>query len=248
VFAKSLATMDQISRGRVICSIGAGSNPPEYVAYGIPVFEHDERVAYLRELVSLFKQLWSHPAPEVTNFSGKHIRVHDLPFNPAPCQKPHIPIWIGGESDPTVAVLKDLADGWVTLTRSAAKAAKPGLAQRLLLNTEDRIKEVLAAPDWPKRPMTVVLQSQIFVAETREAAVADAKYTLGDLYGSMDGFINREIVGTPEECLERIAEIGRIGVNYLRVTFRDLSQQERVARLILPRLTEQPSPLYAPVG
>jgi len=47
--------------------------------------------------------------------------------------------------------------------------------------------------------------------------------------------------------MERIAELEKVGVNYLGLTFSDLSQQERVARLILPKLKPNSSPLYAPV-
>jgi alkanesulfonate monooxygenase SsuD/methylene tetrahydromethanopterin reductase-like flavin-dependent oxidoreductase (luciferase family) len=58
-------TLDQITKGRVICSIGAGSVPAEYKAYDIPVIDdHDARVGYAREVVQLLKELWTHPAPE----------------------------------------------------------------------------------------------------------------------------------------------------------------------------------------
>src|SRR5439155_1990006 len=95
MLAKVLATLDQITKGRVICSLGAGSFPGEYTAYGIPLEEdHDSRVAYTREVVTLLKELWTHPAPEKTTFEGEHVKVKDLPFNPEPYQKPHPPIWL----------------------------------------------------------------------------------------------------------------------------------------------------------
>jgi len=193
VLAKSLTTLDQMTRGRVICSIGAGSDLRERKAYGIPVLEHDARVERLREVIQLFKTLWTNPAPALTNFKGKYVTVTDLPFNPKPYQKPHIPIWIGGESDDTTQAVKDLADGWVTLSRSPY-----GVGEKGLVDPAVRITQVLSSPDWPKKPMTVVVQIQMFVAESREAAVADAKSVLGDRYGAMEGFINREIVGTAE--------------------------------------------------
>lgn len=231
MLAKVVASLDQISKGRVICSLGSGSFPEEYEAYGIPhITDHDERVQYLREVVELLDQVWTHPAPALTSYAGKHVRVANLPFNPAPYQHPRPPIWLGGESDATVQIVKDLADGWVTLTRSAATTERG--------DAGDRLGQVLAAPDWPTRPMAVVLQTRVFVAPTREEALRHASASLGESAGALDEFVNREIVGSPDECLERIALLGEKGANYLRLTFDDLEQQTRVADLILPRLSE----------
>jgi alkanesulfonate monooxygenase SsuD/methylene tetrahydromethanopterin reductase-like flavin-dependent oxidoreductase (luciferase family) len=229
MLAKVLATLDQITRGRVICALGSGSFPGEYEAYGIPLIkDHDARVAYTREVITLLRELWTRPAPERVSFAGTHVRTFELPFSPAPYQKPHPPIWIGGESDATVQMVKDLADGWVMLTRGGA----------------DRLAQVLAAPDWPKRPMTIVRQIRMFVAEHRDAAVAEAAQSfernpvgVGGAAKSLEEFMAREIVGTPDECLRRIAELEAGGANYLRLTFDTPAQQERTARLVLPRLT-----------
>lgn len=228
MLAKVLATLDQITKGRVICALGAGSVPAEYKAYGIPVIEdHDGRVAYAREVVQLLKELWTHPAPETVSFNGTHVKTHELAFAPAPYQKPHPPIWIGGESDATIQNVIDLADGWVMLTRGSA----------------DRLSQVLARPDWPARPMTVVRMIRMFVAEDGDSAVAAAKASFerdpagkGGVADSLDEFIQREIVGTPDECMKRIAELEASGTNYLRLAFDDEAQQELAARLILPKL------------
>ena len=99
-------------RGRVICSIGAGWLKEEYLAYGVPFLDdHEERIAHEREVIQLLKQAWSHPAPERISFDGRYVKVQDLSFNPAPCQQPHPPIWIGGDSPATVELVKELADG-----------------------------------------------------------------------------------------------------------------------------------------
>jgi alkanesulfonate monooxygenase SsuD/methylene tetrahydromethanopterin reductase-like flavin-dependent oxidoreductase (luciferase family) len=229
MLAKVLATLDQVSKGRVICSLGAGSVPAETKAYGIPIIEdHDDRVAYSGEVVRLLKELWTHPAPEKVSFDGRLIKTHELAFAPEPHQKPHPPIWLGGESDATIQNVIDLADGWVMLTRGSA----------------DRLGQVLARPDWPKRPMTIVRMIRMFVAEDGDSAVAEAKASFekdpvgkGGTATTLDEFIQREIVGTPDECLRRIGELEAGGANYLRLAFDDAAQQERAARLVLPRLT-----------
>jgi alkanesulfonate monooxygenase SsuD/methylene tetrahydromethanopterin reductase-like flavin-dependent oxidoreductase (luciferase family) len=228
MLAKVLATLDQITKGRVICSLGSGSVPSEHKAYNIPVVEeHDARVEHSREVVQLLKELWTHPAPEKVTFRGQYVQTDDLAFAPEPYQKPHPPIWLGGESEATIKNVIDLADGWIMLTRGSA----------------DRLSQVLARSDWPKRPMTIVRVIRMFVAEDGDTAVAEAKASFehdpvgkGGAAATLDEFIQREIVGTPDDCLRRIAELEAAGTNYLRINFDTLQQQERAARLVLPRL------------
>jgi alkanesulfonate monooxygenase SsuD/methylene tetrahydromethanopterin reductase-like flavin-dependent oxidoreductase (luciferase family) len=230
MLAKVLATLDQITKGRVICTLGSGSFPGENIAYNIPVStDHDARVKYSRELVLLLKELWTHPAPEAVSFKGEQIQTHDLQFAPAPYQKPHPPIWLGGESDATLANVKELADGWVMLTRGSV----------------DRLQQVLSQPDWPSRPMTIVRIVRMFVAEKHDDAVAQADASfkanpigLGGASASLDDFMAREIVGTPDECLAKVKQLEAGGANYLRLAFDSEQHQESVARLILPRLSQ----------
>jgi alkanesulfonate monooxygenase SsuD/methylene tetrahydromethanopterin reductase-like flavin-dependent oxidoreductase (luciferase family) len=232
LLAKLLTSLDQITHGRVIATLGSGWNLPEWHAYNLPIIEdHDDRAGYAREVVRLFKQLWTHPAPELTTFEGRHVRVHELPFNPEPYQKPHPPIWFGGESEETMATVKELCDGWMMLSSGGNPEA---------------LKRVLGAPDWPQRPMAIVKGARIIVAETREDALSQAEreYELLKTTApqqappSFTDFAAREVVGTPRECLERIAEFESWGVNYLRVNFPSEEAQDAVARLILPRLEE----------
>ncbi len=129
-------------------------------------------------------------------------------------------------------MVKELADGWVMLTRGS----------------EDRLSEVLSQPDWPERPMTIVRQIRMFVDQDHNTAVAEAKASfernpvgVGGAAADLDAFIAREIVGTPDECLQRVHELEAGGANYLRLMFDDLSQQERVARRVLPHMLEEPA-------
>jgi alkanesulfonate monooxygenase SsuD/methylene tetrahydromethanopterin reductase-like flavin-dependent oxidoreductase (luciferase family) len=122
-------------------------------------------------------------------------------------------------------MVKDFADGWVTLTRDAAH---PNLAP-----ATDVVVAAQASPDWPNRPMTIVVGTGIFVARRHEDAVAQAEKVLGEGYGKFG-----EIVGTPDECLERLAELEEIGFNYLRTTCADVRQQDAIAELLLGRVSE----------
>ena len=232
VLAKMLTTLDQITHGRVIACVGSGWFPDECEAYNIPFIEdHAGRMDYAREVLELWRELWAHPAPDRVTYEGKYVRVKDLPFNPAPYQQPQIPIWWGGDSDASLDMVKRFATGWMMINRG----------------TPEALREVLSAPDWPTdRHMTLIKGGRVMVGATREEAMADAEAEYEVVRTSVstqpipsfEEFVSREIIGTPDECLEKIAAIEATGINYLRLNFRDLEAQERFARLILPRASE----------
>lgn len=232
LFAKMLTSLDQITHGRVIATLGSGWNRAEYDAYGLPwIDDHDERAEAGREIVRFFKHVWSHPAPELTTWESKHFRTQELPFNPAPYQNRHLPIWIGGESEATMQTVRELADGWMMLSAGGKR---------------DTIARVLAHPEWPARPMTLIKGGRLIIDENRDDALRAAAAEYENMKRAapqiapptLDDFLAREIIGTPDECLEQLATLESIGVNYLRVNFGTPEMQERVARLVLPRLAE----------
>lgn len=223
VLAKRLATLDHITRGRVICTLGAGWFKEEYQAYNIPLLDdHDERIAQEREVILLLKQLWTHPAPEKVSFEGKYVRCYDLAFNPAPYQQPHPPIWVGGDSPATLGLVKEQADGWVMLSSG----------------NPETLSRVLRDPDWPNRPMTLVRNAWIFAAETESDAIEQARqaFNAGGVRGTLDDFLHNNVIGSPEQCLARLKEIESWGINYIRAAFATAEQQAAAARLVLPLL------------
>jgi alkanesulfonate monooxygenase SsuD/methylene tetrahydromethanopterin reductase-like flavin-dependent oxidoreductase (luciferase family) len=226
VLAKRLATLDHITHGRVICTLGAGWFKEEYQAYNIPLLDdHDERIAHEREVILLFKQLWTHPAPEKVTLEGKYVRCYDLQFNPAPVQKPHPPIWVGGDSPATLQLVKEQADGWVMLTSGNAET----------------LGRVRAEADWPSRPMTLVRNAWIFVDEAESAAIQQATATFGSggIRGTLEDFLRNNVIGTPSQCVDRLREIESWGINYVRAAFAGEIQQQAAARLLLPLLSQE---------
>ena len=107
IAAKSLATLDVLSGGRLVVGVGVGWMREEFEALGLPPFE--ERGAVTDEYIRAFKVLWTEDDP---HFEGKYISFDDISFLPKPVQKPHPPIWVGGESRPALRRTAELADGW----------------------------------------------------------------------------------------------------------------------------------------
>jgi probable F420-dependent oxidoreductase len=105
--AKILATIDVLSKGRLSVGCGAGWMREEFEALGTDPF--DARGAVTDEYLQAFKILWTQDNPR---FDGKYVKFADVDFSPKPVQKPHPPLWIGGESPPALRRAAKLGDGW----------------------------------------------------------------------------------------------------------------------------------------
>ena len=110
VAAKALATLDVLSGGRLVVGVGVGWMREEFEALNLPPFE--ERGAVTDEYIRAFKELWTSDDP---HFEGKYVSFDNISFLPKPTQKPHPPIWVGGESRPALRRTAELADGWYPL-------------------------------------------------------------------------------------------------------------------------------------
>jgi probable F420-dependent oxidoreductase len=104
--AKAVATLDVLSGGRVMLSVGVGMAEGEFHALGVP-FARRGRVT--DEYVEAMKVLWTDDDPE---FSGAYVRFSDVVFEPKPVQKPHPPLWFGGRSAHALRRALRLGDGW----------------------------------------------------------------------------------------------------------------------------------------
>jgi len=113
--AKVLATIDVLSGGRLTVGIGAGWLKEEFEAIGAPDFA--ARGAVTDEYVAAFRTLWTQPAPR---FEGRYARFANIIFEPKPVQKPHPPIWVGGESGPALRRAARLGDGWYPIGTNPA--------------------------------------------------------------------------------------------------------------------------------
>jgi probable F420-dependent oxidoreductase len=90
--AKLLATIDVLSHGRLIVGAGAGWMQEEFALLEVPFAA---RGSLTDEYLEAFRELWTKDRPA---YHGKHVRFAEVLFYPKPLQKPHPPIWIGGES------------------------------------------------------------------------------------------------------------------------------------------------------
>lgn len=113
--AKMLATIDVMAGGRLDVACGAGWMKEEFEAVGAPPFAARGKVT--DEYIQAFKVLWTEDDPR---FDGEWVKFGGISFEPKPVQKPHIPIWIGGESGPALRRAARLGDGWYPIPANPA--------------------------------------------------------------------------------------------------------------------------------
>ncbi|HZV72374.1 MAG TPA: TIGR03560 family F420-dependent LLM class oxidoreductase [Conexibacter sp.] len=102
VLAKSVVTVDHISRGRVELGIGAGWHEPEHTRLGFPFPPTRERIDALAEQLEVIHRSWG---DEPFTFTGEHFELVDADPRPKPVQRPHPPVIVGGSAGPRSVTL-----------------------------------------------------------------------------------------------------------------------------------------------
>jgi probable F420-dependent oxidoreductase len=122
--AKAVATLDSLSGGRLIFGAGAGYLEPEFRALGV---DYAARNELFDEALVVMKQVWTGESVDV---AGRGFAAHGHHALPRPAQRPHPPIWIGGNSRRAIRRAVEHGDGWMPIPNPAGLAERrrtPGL-------------------------------------------------------------------------------------------------------------------------
>ena len=114
VTSKMLTTIDVLSEGRLTVGIGAGWLKPELETLTHTPFA--ERGAVTDEYIDAFRAIWTQDRPV---FHGKYTNIEGLLVDPKPVQKPHPPIWVGGESGPSMRRAARVGNAWYPIGTNA---------------------------------------------------------------------------------------------------------------------------------
>ena len=114
--AKAVASLDALSGGRVILGIGAGYLEPEFDALGVDFALRNDLTD---EAIVAMKRAWS---GESVAMDGLRFRAGGNTMLPTPVQRPHPPIWIGGNSRRAIRRAVDHGDGWAPMPNPARSA------------------------------------------------------------------------------------------------------------------------------
>lgn len=119
VLAKELATVDELSGGRLIAGFGVGWNRAEFANVGVDD-RFERRGAYLEETIALCRHLWSGSGEP---FRGRFHAFEDVAFEPLPAQGAALPIWVGARDERALRRVGRLADAYHASATSPAAYA-----------------------------------------------------------------------------------------------------------------------------
>ena len=217
--AKMLATLDVLSAGRLIVGCGTGWLHEEFAALGAPAFAERGRVtdAY----IDAFRALWTQENPRV---GADHVAIADVVFAPKPVQRPHPPLWIGGESPAAQRRAVARGDGWYPASNNP----------RHRLDTPARVGAGISA----LRAMAQAAGRDPLTIDTAFVVLWPVSWSPQD---GEDG-TRRMLTGGSADMAADIAALARCGVRHLSVSLQTarlaetLARMERFATEVIPLL------------
>jgi probable F420-dependent oxidoreductase len=134
LLAKTVATLDRMSNGRVILGVGTGYLKPEYFAMGV---DFEERNDLFDESIEVMRKTWT---GESVTYTGRHFDAREVRALPRPAQDT-VPIWIGGNSKLTRRRVAEKAQGWMPMPNPADVART---TRSPVVETLDDLRPMLA--------------------------------------------------------------------------------------------------------
>ncbi|MCH8990104.1 MAG: LLM class F420-dependent oxidoreductase [Chloroflexi bacterium] len=203
--AKMLATLDVLSKGRLILGAGVGWMEEEFELLDTPPFA--ERGAVTDEYLRAFIELWTKDDPK---FDGKYVNFSGITFLPKPVQKPYPPIWIGGQSKPAIRRAARIGNAWHPVGAIPATPLEP----------EELAENLVYLHEYAKKAGRDPSEIQVSV----KAPLYDSRDSSGP---------RRRFTGSADEVCQDVQTYADVGVTHLIFDFRTADPhqtEERMAR------------------
>ena len=197
--AHQVASLDYVSQGRAVLGVGLGRDH-HYAEFQVPP-EH--RVRRFREGVEVIKALWTEP--KVT-YRGSIFQLDGVTMVLRPVQKPHPPIWMGGDHPDAVRRAAALADGWM---------GSGGSSTATFARSVPILREALEKAG--RDPKTFPISKRVFLSvhERPDVARAELQRWFTEVYRNPDGADASGVHGTPAQVRERLEALAAAGANHL---------------------------------
>ncbi len=206
ILAKIASSVDIISNGRLEFGIGAGWFEEEYDAYGIPFPKAKIRLDQMDEAIVLIKKIWMN---EKINFRGKYYTANDLISFPKPVQEPHPPIMIGGKGDNLLKIAAQHADNVNLVNCTPEEYGKKLEVLKSYCEKNDRDYNSIIKSWHGLIVFTEKEKAKKMILKFKEnSRIKSIQET------SLEESMNRVIVGTPEDCVDKIQDYINSGVEY----------------------------------
>lgn len=246
--AEYWASLDVITKGRIILGLGAGYVDYEFESYEVP---RKERFSRLEETVEIIKKLWTEPP---VTFNGRHYHFKEVSLPLKPLQKPRPPIWVGATSPSGIRRAARIGDA------CCLGGSLPRLKDYYQVYKKN-LKEVGKDFDEIEKPYNAFT----CVARTYETSRRAVETLLLEDYrehrrrpGRPRDFEEREqtfedlerryIIGTPDEAIDKIEKLKKYGVNHVifRLSCKGMIEQpvlnsvKLIGEKVIPYFTEDP--------
>ncbi len=262
VYAKMIATLDNISNGRAALNVVSGWFKQEFIGYGEHWLEHDERYRRAEEFIQVLKSMWTE---ESTTYKGDFYRINEAPLKPKPVNgRP--PIFQGGNSKAAREMAAKVSD-WYFMNGNTIEGFKEQIEDvKALARKEGREEEIKFAAhgfaivrDTEEEALEllrdIVLHADNEAVEGFSNAVKEAgqstkdkkgmwaSSTFKDLVQYNEGF-KTGLIGTAEQVADRIIELKKIGIDLvLTAHFHYEEDLQRFGEEVIPLVKEKEAAL-----
>jgi probable F420-dependent oxidoreductase len=226
--AEQVATIDQLSGGRISLGVGLGWWDLEYRVHGS---KFGERGARMEEALRILKHVWT---TEDEGYEGRFWSFPELTVHPRPVQSPHPPLWVAGVADPAVERAARLGDAWLcgpvqSLSKAKAcldvyrparaRVGRPAdwiLRRFAWIGSDRRVLEDEILPRYIEGLMKHWKES----AEEEEEKALFARLEAGEVVPPAEIARDRLLFGTPDDIVAQIERYQReTGCDHVHAAF-----------------------------
>ncbi len=230
LMAKMAATFDVMFGGRLIYSLGSAWFRRESEGYGLPWDGHDDRVARLREALLIAKAMWTE---DFVDFDGRFYRLKQAHVSPKPLQKPHIPIWVPGDSEATRQLAAELGDAWLFYSKPPRVIAE--YAADMARRRGGRPLAMAASTVF----LGGLAQQQVGEWSVKYAKEREHRFATPP---TPQDVLEENLWGSADACVDRIRQWQAAGVSSLIIQpIPPLQGMRYFASEIMPRLRPEPA-------
>jgi probable F420-dependent oxidoreductase len=222
--AKTLSTLDQLSRGRIEIGVGTGGKGRPFAAFGV---DPQRYVARFTEGITVMKNLWTESS---VTFDGEFWQLKDAVMEPKPFQKPYPPLWFGGNARTALRRAVRLGDGFF----GAGSSPTAQFAEQVQI-----VRGVLAEAGRPAEDFPIAKRVYIAVDEDAGRARSRVNTALERLYGRrVEAIEAAAVAGPPADCVRELRKVAEAGAGLVLFTalFDQAGQAERLAAEVIPQL------------
>lgn len=216
--AKSISTLDQLSRGRLEVGVGSGGGGRMFSAFEV---DPASLIARFTEGLRLMKACWTEPR---INFSGRFWQLDGASMEPKPFQKPYPPLWIGANHPAAVRRALRYGNGFF----GAGSSTTAQFAQQVHV-----LREALAES---KQDPSFQIAKRVYIAVDDNVARARERVDAGlkQIYGS-SGMTAVAVYGPPSACIKGLREVADAGAELIQLhpLFDEAEQMERLAAEVI---------------